>query len=512
MKFLRILFSRVTIIVLFIFFQIFFGLGILRFYRDYYAAYHFVNIVLAAVAIIHLINRDTNPDAKLPWVLVIIFMQLFGIILYMIFSNNYVSRKQRKVYSNIYANAKKYIEHHHNDDCIDEKVKSDLGEYYGQSQYVHLKAISKPYTNTNTKYFKCGEDFFEVYLNELKKAEKFIFMEYFIIDEGKMWDAVLDVLVEKANAGVEVRVMYDDIGSIFKLTSNYYKKISEKGINCIKFSPFTPFVSAVHNNRDHRKVTVCDGKVGFVGGINISDEYINEVNPFGYWKDSAVMLKGEGVKSLTLMFLLNFDAMAKSTKSYDEYLEIEFEKYDEIGYVQPFGDGPRPLYNDYISKTVYLNIINQAKKYVYITTPYLILDSELRSAITSAASRGVDVRIITPGIPDKKIIFNITRSNYKKLIQAGVKIYQFTPGFIHSKSIISDDVVGVVGTINLDYRSLIHHYECGVWMYKVEALSQLKEDVLKTIEVSDFQDETKAKQSLIQRLFSTLLAIFAPLL
>lgn len=249
-----------------------------------------------------------------------------------------------------------------------------------------------------------------------------------------------------------------------------------------------------------------------MGGINLADEYINKKSPYGYWKDSAVRLEGSAVTNLVVLFLQNYDVMAKQTEEFEDYIATSFPAFPDSGVVVPFGDGPRPLYNEQIAENAYLNIINSAEKYVWITTPYLIIDSQLKNALQSAAMRGVDVRIYTPGIPDKKLIFTVTRSHYKQLLRDGVKIFQYTPGFLHAKSIIADDYVGIVGTINLDYRSLIHHYECGVWMYRTRALEQLKADIEKIEEVSQPQDHTTAKLNILQRLVSVFIAVFTPLM
>ena len=334
-------------------------------------------------------------------------------------------------------------------------------------------------------------------------------MEYFIIETGQMWNKILNILQNKVREGVEVRVMYDDLGTIHKLPSNYHKKLRKIGIKCVKFNSFVPIMSALHNNRDHRKITVVDGKVGFVSGLNIADEYINVVQKYGYWKDTGIKITGEAVGSLLMMFLQLYNVQTQKLEDYKPYLK-DIEPVKANGLVCPFGDGPKYFYEDYIAENVYLNMINQAEKYIWITTPYLIVDSKLTNSLCLAAKRGVDVRIITPHVPDKKIIFRITRSSYKTLQEAGVKIYEYEKGFIHSKQFLCDDEVAIVGTINLDYRSLLHHYECGVLMCKVDCLKDIKRDFEYLFNVSINMKDFKLSK--IARLYCAILKVFTPML
>ncbi len=337
-------------------------------------------------------------------------------------------------------------------------------------------------------------------------------MEYFIIDHGRMWDGIHEILKQKAAAGVEVRVMYDDIGCAGLLPGSYYKKLKKEGIDCVKFNPFRPVVSGIHNNRDHRKITVIDGKVGYTGGVNLADEYINEISRFGHWKDTALKIQGSAVSNLTVLFLQLFDAMRKSFSDFEKYLGTDCESFDEEGYIHPFGDGPKPFYSELVGSNNFINIINSAEKYVWISTPYLIPDYNLLSALRSASYRGVDVRIITPGIPDKKIIFNMTRSNYKYLLQAGVKIYEYSPGFIHAKEMLADGVTAFVGTVNLDYRSLVHHYECGAVLYKTPCISEIEEGFEETLQASREITDDNFKMNFFASLLNGILNLFSPML
>lgn len=322
---------------------------------------------------------------------------------------------------------------------------------------------------------------FKDMLTELKKAKKYVFLEYFIIEEGKMWGEILKILVEKVNEGVDVRLIYDDVGSLFLLPKDFKKQMGDMGIRCMAFNKFRPFLSLVMNNRNHRKMLIIDGHIAFTGGINIADEYINEKNRFGYWKDTGVKLKGEGVWSFTLMFLEMWNAFYKTDDTYDDFkaCKKDFKKYESHGYIQPYSDSP--------------------------------IDNEMKHALCIAAKRGVDVRIVTPGIPDKKIIYRLTRSNYEPLLKAGVRIFEYTPGFIHAKSYICDDKIGVVGTINMDYRSLYLHFECGVLMYETQSVKDLKKDSIKTIRASREVSIEDIEKGVLGRFFDAFLRLVAPL-
>lgn len=466
-------------------------------------AFGFVQFLIVFSAVLHIVNRDMIPETKIPWLLCVLLLNLFGVAIYIVFSYNRPSRRHRRRYEKLNARSRPFLR--------GEEI-GEMGEWGGVSRAL---SASNPnavlYGNTSTEYFPRGEVFFERYLEDLRGAKEFIFLEYFIIARGKMWDTILGILAEKVKEGVEVRVSYDDIGCMGKVRAGYWKKLRKMGIKCVKFSPFVPVVSNVHNNRDHRKITVIDGRIGYTGGLNLADEYINAAHPYGDWKDTAVRLEGEGVVGLTLMFLRLFNLRSKEPEDFSPYIPTDFAPRAESGYVQPFGDGPRPLYGAQIAEEVYLNILGMAKRYVYIMTPYLIPDQRLETALTSAARRGADVRLILPHIPDKKIPFALARSCYKKLMAAGVKIYEYTPGFVHAKMFLADDEAGVIGTVNLDYRSLLHHYENAVFMYRTEALSRMKEDFMQTFADSRLMTEEDAKKRVVIRLVCEIAKVFAPL-
>ncbi len=464
--------------------------------------------ILAAISVLHVANRDMVPETKIPWIICIVILNIYGAVVYIMFSSNRPSRKKREFYHTVDRN----VARHEGRKFSAEQLHERMGRWAQVSEALCTVTPSATvHGGTKTEYFPSGEAFFERLLGDLERAEKYIFLEYFIIERGKMWNSILEVLERKIAEGVEVRVMYDDFGCMGKIHLNYHRTLKKKGILCKKFNPFVPVLSNVHNNRDHRKITVIDGKVGYTGGLNLADEYINEVHPFGHWKDTAVRLEGEGVKSLLFLFLRLYDLQAKTTDDVSRYLPDKEEDFGEQGYVQPYGDGPFPIYARHFSEDIYINILNAARKYVYITTPYLIIDYRMREALVLAARRGVDVRIVTPHIPDKKIAFALTRSNYLALIQRGVKIYEYSPGFIHAKMFLADGAVATVGTVNLDYRSFLYHFEDGVLMYKTEAVDAIAKDFEEIFEASSLQTAEDAKRSVVWRWICEIAKLFAPL-
>ncbi len=368
------------------------------------------------------------------------------------------------------------------------------------------------FKNTKQTYYPLGEDMWQAMLSDLEKAEKFIFMEYFIIEEGRFWNSILDILKRKAAEGVTVRVLYDDIGCMSTLPGDYHKHLAKFGIEAAPFSRLHGQADGEFNNRSHRKICVIDGKVGYTGGVNIADEYINKIERFGHWKDTGVRLEGEAVWELTRLFLTDYGINAKVLPERKcEFYPKQSDLHAD-GYVIPFGDAPYPLYERRVGKSVIQNMLASATKYMYMTTPYLIIDNELCQSIENAALRGVDVRIIVPHIPDKKLVFGMTRSFYHRLMKSGVKIYEYKPGFIHAKSYIADGEYAMIGTINLDYRSLVHHFENGVWMYRCESIKDLKKDIEETMAKSIKVTSDMLKTGLITRFIRSVVRIFAPML
>lgn len=521
---LKKIFSRLplialTIIVLFIVdFVVFFGIFWLI--REVIIAYFpqarttvlivtaVIDWLIVVATVLHAANRDMVPEAKIPWIICVMGLNLLGVAIYVVFSNNNLSRRQRRRLADMYEQSRGHALPVYGK----EEVRQALGAFAGVSEGLSTASPAAVlYGGTKTEYFPTGEAFAARYLRDLEGAKKYIFLEYFIVANGAFLSSVLAILERKVKEGVEVRMMYDDIGSVGRVNVNFARSLRKRGIKCVKFNPFVPVVSEVHNNRDHRKITVIDGIIGYTGGLNFADEYVNLTHPYGYWKDNAVRLEGAGVRSLILMFLQLYNVRGKEVEDFSPYLPREYEFYEGEGYVQPYGDGPRPFYRRSLGEDVYINILNSAKHYVYIATPYLIIDYRMREALILAAQRGVDVRILMPGIPDKKLVFALSRSNYYALVKGGVKIYSYTKGFVHAKSFVADDEVAVVGTINLDYRSFLFHFEDAVLMYKAKAVQQLKEDLQASYDESRPVTEQEAKKNAVTRGFYELLKIFAPL-
>lgn len=512
MRFLKSIFSRWVIISVLILLQIIsFCVLLFIFYKQYLYVSIFCEI-LSILILLKLISSEENPNHKIPWIIIVLLVPPVGLLIYLIFGNGYVSKKHLRLYQSVNDRQKKYIIQN---ESIQNELNNYSEKYNSQSKYIYNTSKTPVFKNTQVEYLNDGSVYFDKLFNDLNNAKHFIFLEYFILGEGKLLNQLIDILTKKVDEGLDVRVIYDDIGSIKVLPYDFEKKLNKLGIKCIKFNQYYPIASVVYNNRDHRKIAVIDGYIGYTGGINISDEYNNYITRFGYWKDTGVRLYGEAVKNLTLMFLRTYDVYTGTKSNYEDFQPNKYhpEPFISDGYIQPFGDGPAPIYENYVGENVYLNIINQATKYVYITTPYLIVDHLLMSALENAGKRGVDVRIITPGIPDKKLVNLLTKDSYNSLLQAGVKIYEYQPGFIHAKTVIADDEVGVVGTINFDYRSLVHHFECGCYMVNCSCLLKVKEDFENTLKECIIPNKkTYYTKNIIKRLFINILKFFAPLL
>lgn len=497
---------RVVSIAIFVIIQAFVLISMFVLFRGYFAYYYIVCIAITIGVTMHIVRSDTNPAYKIAWIIPIMLLPIFGGLFYLVYGKRRPNRWERKRIGLSQSVQKRVLSQQANAAA---DIAGDDPDAAVQSRYITDNAGIPPFQNTAVRYFPLGEDMFECMLEDLKNARHFIFMEYFIIADGRMWQTVYDILAEKAAEGLDVRLIYDDIGNLFNLPENFFREVEKRGIKCRVFNRFNNILSSRFNNRDHRKICVVDGSIGYTGGVNLADEYINELNRFGHWKDSAIRLHGEGTAALTAMFL----SMWCFITGHDEDVSafIPAQSVPGSGYVQPYAD--TPLDEEDVGENVYLNIISRAKKYVYITTPYLIIDSEMLKALTLAAKSGVDVRIITPSIPDKKIVYALTRSYYEPLIKAGVRIYEYSPGFIHAKNLVSDDRTAVVGTINLDFRSLFLHFECAVWMYRTSAVGDVRDDFKKTLEVSrEITVASLPKAHGLKRFFLTILRIFAPLL
>ncbi len=465
--------------------------------------------MISIIAILVIINRRDNPAYKLAWVIPILAFPILGGLLYLVIGGKKPARKMRKSLNQSWRKMAGFLSQ---DLTVIDEIAAMDETARGQANYLWNSATFPIYRNTQTKYYSNGEEMYPDMLEALGAAKHYIFMEFFIIAPGTMWEGILAILKEKARMGVDVRLIYDDLGCLNRLPYGYKEELAKYGIKCEVFNPLRLFFTAVINYRDHRKILVVDGCVGFTGGINLADEYINVISPFGYWKDAGVRLKGEAVYSLTIMFLTTWHSLRRDDEDILVFRPCFDTKTcsDHDGYVQPYCDSP--LDEEYVAENVYLNIINMASRYIYLFTPYLIIDNELMTALCLASRRGVDVRIVTPGIPDKKLVFYATQSCYLQLIEAGVKIYEFTPGFLHAKCLVCDDKIATVGTVNLDYRSLYLNFECGVYFYGSSVVMALKKDFLGTLEKSTRIEGQAMRHKLPVRLAQSILRLFAPML
>ena len=468
---------------------------------------------LSVIVCIHIVNKSEKSSFKLAWVFMIMAFPLFGGMLYLFFMTQKSLRRFKEKYSENEREIGPLF--FKNGDCLEKAVK-DCPESAGRMRYLQNKCAFPVFSSSECEYFPSGVKKLERLKEELEKAEKYIFIEYFIICGGKMWSEIFDILVRKAAEGIKVRIIYDDIGSFFFLPSNYPKILASYGIECMVFNKFRPFLTTASNNRDHRKIVSVDGKVAFTGGINISDEYIGEIEKHGRWKDSAVMIKGDGAWSLTLIFLEMWQICCAEKRcpfKADEDLTVFYPGKSDIehqGYVQHYADSP--LDREYVGENVYTSIISSSQKYLYITTPYLIVDDAMTESLVYAAKRGVDVRIITPEIGDHWYVHTTTRSYYHDLISNGVRIFEYKDGFCHAKLFVSDDAVATVGTVNLDYRSLYHHFECGCCFMDEKVIEDVKRDFFDTENESREIKAQDCKRGFFISVIQTLLRLMAPLM
>ncbi|MBR2340698.1 MAG: cardiolipin synthase [Clostridia bacterium] len=498
---------RYIIAILFTVFEILAIIGIVV-ACCYYIPYFYIAAFLTEVfCVVKIIASDDNPDYKVPWLVFVLILPIAGFMLYFLF----YSRKLKGKFVCRLDELKKYRYERVQKEILDELERENA---HAAAQAKMLCSISgaSVFKDTKQTYYPLGEDMWQAMLSDLQKAEKFIFMEYFIIEEGSFWSSILDILKQKAAEGVTVRILYDDIGCMSTLPGDYHKELAKLGIEAAPFSRLRGNADSEFNNRNHRKICVIDGKVGYTGGVNIADEYINERKRFGHWKDTAIRLEGEAVWELTRIFLCDYGINVKHLPQNSHELYPTQDGITANGYVIPFGDGPNPLYERRVGKSVIQNMLGSATKYMYMTTPYLIVDNEMCQSIENAALRGVDVRIIVPHIPDKKLVFGMTRSFYHRLMRSGVRIYEYEPGFIHAKSYIADGEYAMIGTINLDYRSLVHHFENGVWMCRCDSIKDLKADIDETMEKSVEITPDMLKTGLITRFIRSVVKIFAPML
>lgn len=473
----RVVFSRTGIILLLILLQIGLFFSIFYYLKEYMTYIYGAMTILGVIVLIYIINSEGNPAFKMTWMLFVMAFPLVGTIFYIFVKTQPGTWSLQKRLSELKIETDPYMEQ---DQDVVDALWASKSANANLAYYLSNQLGFPVYRNTEVKYMPLGEYKFKYMMAELKKAKKYIFMEYFIVEKGYMWNSILHVLRQKVQEGVEVRFMYDGMCAISMLPYDYPEHLKRYGIKCKMANPIQPFLSTTQNNRDHRKICVIDGEVAFTGGINLGDEYINRKIRFGHWKDTAVMLKGDAVQSLTMIFLQMWNVEEKHPEKYEKYLTPKREELRrELGYVIPYADSP--FDNENVGEEVYFHILNHAKKYVHIMTPYLILDNEMITTLTRVAKTGVEVVIIMPHIPDKWYAFAVAKTYYKELIESGVQIYEYTPGFVHAKVFVSDDDTATVGTINLDYRSLYLHFECGAFIYNNSEIDRIERDFQQTL-------------------------------
>ena len=467
--------------------------------------------ILAAFLVLAIYAQNTTSAMKIPWIILIMMLPVLGVTLYLLIGFSGSTRTMRKRYAEIDEILLPKLPE--NADVLS-RLREKNGHLGNIARYVQGNSGYPVYQNTDIEYYDDGAAGLEAQKTELRKAEQFIFMEYHAIEDADSWHGIQEILEEKAKAGVEVRVFYDDMGSIGFINTDFVKRMEEKGIRCRVFNPFAPGLKVFLNNRDHRKITVVDGKVGFTGGYNLANEYFHVTEPFGYWKDTGIKLTGDAVKSLTVTFLEMWNAVKDGDRDdadFDQYLPDVSYHAEQEGFIQPYADSP--MDEEQVGEEVYISVAESAEDYVWFITPYLIITDEMTHALSLAAKRGVDVRIITPGIPDKKMVYSMTRSFYGGLVRNGVRIFEYTPGFCHCKMSVSDDRVATCGTINLDYRSLYHHFENGCLYYDCQAVQDTKRDFEDTFaQCKEVTEEYRTGRGQFLRLKQLVLRLIAPLL
>ena len=505
----KVLFHRVVLVALFILLQVAVMVVTMVWLSEYRQWVNVLLTTLSIVTTIYLMYDQTNSSYKIAWIIAILAFPVAGVCIYLTFGGRRLSRlvRQRMQVADDIIRENLWQER-----ITQEALQNVSDPAAVTAAFLHNVSGFPVYDNTETEYFSLGDAAYPRMLEELRKAEHYIFLEYFIIGQGEMWDGILEILKEKAAQGVDVRVMYDDFGCITTLPSYYERQLELWGIRAKVFNPFLPVLSGRLNNRDHRKLMIIDGKVGFTGGVNLADEYINRRERFGHWKDSAICLRGEGVWAMTVMFLSMWDSQTSEKEDLSAFRpEYPYRLAGGEGFVQPFCDSP--LDEEDIAENLLLTMFQKAVRSIYIMTPYLILDDKMTGALLTAAKSGIDVRIITPHMPDKWYVHAVSRAHYENLTKAGVRIYEYTPGFIHSKIYLVDERYAVAGTVNLDFRSLYLHFENAVYLFEATCTAAIAEDFQKTFpECEEITWRKCRNTNLWQRLTRAALRLFSPLM
>ena len=473
-----------------------------------YMGIRLIAFIIALIIFFKIINRHEDPEFKIPWIVGMLLLPVFFSILFLIFGNHGLKKSDKIV---VDATRNAYNAHFKLSKLKEEEYEDELGRAIGTFRYISNTTELGVHKHNRVTYYKTGEEFFPDMMEGLKKAKEFIFIEFFIITDGKLWNETKEILIQKAQEGVDVRIIYDDMGCSGTISARTPRKLAKYGIKCYKFHPFRPILSGVYNNRDHRKIVIIDHQMAFTGGMNLADEYGNIIKRFGYWKDTMVKIEGSAMNNLIATFLQNYDLCAQSVSDYNKYLGYHYTKYDDEGFVMPFGDGPGGIDDALIGEQNYINILNYAKRKIYISTPYLVPTYSLLDAMRNAALRGVEVNLILPGVPDKKSVYAVAKSYFTWLMKSGINIYIYTPGFNHMKTVLADDELAFVGTINFDFRSLVHHFECGTLLYKNHCMRDIRKDFDEMIAQSK-KVPSNYKLKLGTRWFCSLVKLITPLL
>ena len=466
-------------------------------------------ILIEIIVFLLVVNRKGPAELKTPWIICVLLLPVLGVLLYAFFANHGLKSKYRMITKEI---AKEQKEHFDTNPPVLEMIKEKETTYSSPFEYLSNSMRYTPTDGNKVSYYASGEEWFPKFKEELKKAKEFIFMEFFIIDRGKEWEEIHQILVDKAKEGVEVRLIYDDIGCAGLLHSYYPKVLKKEGIKCFRFNPFIPLLSGIFNNRDHRKIAIIDHRIAYTGGMNLADEYANDIVRFGYWKDSMIEIEGPAIDNLIYLFLSTYDLSRNKSSDYDKYLGYNYVRQKENAIVTPFGDGPSPFYGNEVGEATFINMIESAKESIYISTPYFIPTDNLKAAILRAGYRGVDIRILLPGIPDKKAVYKMALTYVKDLTKAGIKVYRYNEGFNHAKMIVVDKKLAFVGTINMDYRSLVHHFECGAIFMNSKAVEDVYNDLLDCYNHGEELTKENTKLSVMSSLGCALMNIIVQML
>ena len=478
-----------------------------------YARYVFE--ALKVITALFILYKHDSAAYKISWIVFILVFPVVGIVAYILWGNSKLRKKEELKLRKIRVDTENSLE---SKEEVKEALKKEDIYKYMQANYINKISGYPVYFNQGVEYFDIGENFFKSLNEDLKKAKNYIFIEFFIISQGKLWNETFEILKEKAKEGVEIKIIIDSFGSLLKKPKNFKEELEQYGIKLYKFNPFSPVINGYINYRDHRKIVVIDGVVSYTGGVNLADEYANLIERFGYWKDGGIKVEGEAAKSFLIMFLRNIEEITLQKVDYEKYIKISEENLpkrninkNNVGFIAPFADGPDNRKNPI--ENIYIQTLNYAKKYVYMTTPYFIVSENILNAILNSARSGVDVRLIVPYIPDKKIVNVATKSYYEVLLEAGVKVYEYKPGFIHSKTFVSDDEVSIVGTANIDFRSMNLNFECTTWTYKTNVEKDVREDFENMLkECKEINLDEWKKRSIFRKMAEGFVAAFSPMM